>query len=46
MGDDGLNWSWFDQLQWWEYVYDLWVEGELKSNLTHHNDIKHSGSKE
>lgn len=37
MGDGKLDWWWFDPLQCWGDLHELWEEWELRNNLMHHS---------
>ena len=35
MGDNKLDWSWFDPLHFWRDLQGLWVEGGVRDHLRH-----------
>ena len=39
-GTKKLDWWWFDPLQCWNDIHELWAEGELRTNLLHSSGCK------
>lgn len=46
MGDNQLNWFWFDPLQCWADLYEWWSESGMKDHLMHHSKVRHIANEE